>query len=166
MLESDASNMQIRNTATLPGLDTIDSAIIDILRSDGRATNQDIARRLSITAATVSARLRRLEESKSMRVVAVADFAAHDYKILIAIGVRVMDRNPADVARDLAKLPEVFSINLMCGPVDIELLVTLREFDEINVFLADHVAQIPGVSELLPGIAADIVKFEFSVAPL
>jgi Lrp/AsnC family transcriptional regulator for asnA, asnC and gidA len=158
--------MQIRNSPTIPGLDEIDSAIIDLLRSDGRATNQDIAQRLSITAATVSARLRRLEESKSMRVVAVADFAAHDYKILIAIGVRVMGRSPADVACDLANLPEVFSVNLMCGPVDIELLVTLSEFDEINVFLADHVARIPGVSELLPGIAADIVKFEFSVAPL
>jgi Lrp/AsnC family transcriptional regulator, leucine-responsive regulatory protein len=158
--------MQIRDSVPLPGLDTIDSAIIDILRSDGRATNQEIAQRLSITAATVSARLRRLEESNSMRVVAVADFAAHDYKILIAVGVEVIGRDPNDVARDLAKLPEVFSINLMCGPVDIELLVTLREFDEINVFLADHVARIPGVSELHPGIAADILKFEFNVAPL
>jgi Lrp/AsnC family transcriptional regulator for asnA, asnC and gidA len=158
--------MQIRSSATILGLDTIDTAIIDILRSNGRATNQEIARCLSITAATVSARVRRLEESKSMRVVAVADFAAHGYKILIAVGVQVVGRDPADVARDLAKLPEVFSINLMCGPVDIELLVALREFEEINVFLADHVARIAGVSELHPGIAADIVKFEFSVAPL
>lgn len=158
--------MQIRDTAKASGLDPIDSRIIEILRSDGRASNQQIAERLSVTAATVSARLRRMEDSKVMRVVAVADFAAHDYKILIAVGIRVVGRNAADVARDLVKLPEVFAVNLMCGPLDIELLVTLREFEEINIFLADHVAQIHGVSELYPGIAADIVKFEFSVAPL
>ncbi len=158
--------MQIRDGAKTPVLDSIDSEIIEILRSNGRATNQEIAERLSVTAATVSARLRRMDDSKVMRVVAVADFAAHDYKILIAIGIRVVGRKAADVARDLAKLPEVFAINLMCGPFDLELLVTLREFEEVNVFLADHIAQIPGVGELHPGIAADIVKFEFNVAPL
>jgi Lrp/AsnC family leucine-responsive transcriptional regulator len=158
--------MQIRDTAKTPVLDSVDSEIIEILRSNGRATNQEIAERLSVTAATVSARLRRMEDSKVMRVVAVADFAAHDYKILIAVGIRVVSRSAADVARDLARLPEVFAVNLMCGPVDLELLVTLREFEEVNVFLADHVARIPGVSELIPGIAADIVKFEFNVAPL
>lgn len=158
--------MQIRDGVKAPVFDAVDSEIVEILRSNGRATNQEIAERMSVTAATVSARLRRMEDSKAMRVVAVADFTAHDYKILIAVGIRVMGRNAADVARDLSKLPEVFSINRMCGPLDLELLVTLHEFDEISVFLADHVAKIAGVSELHSGIAADIVKFEFNVAPL
>lgn len=159
--------MKISNGANGPlELDEVDSGIIEILRANGRATNQDIADQLSISAATVSSRLRRLEESKAMRVVAVADFAAHGYNILIAVGVKVLGRDAADVARDLAKLPEVFSVHLMHGPFDLELLVGLRTFEEINVFLTDHIARIPGVFELSPGIAADIVKFEFSVAPL
>lgn len=159
--------MKIRNGANgALELDDIDSRIIEILRSNGRATNQEIADKLSISAATVSSRLRRLEESKAMRVVAVADFAAHGYNILIAVGVRVLGRDAADVGRDLAKLPEVFSVHVMHGPFDLEVLVGLRKFEEINVFLTDHVARIPGVNELSPGIAADIVKFEFNVAPL
>lgn len=159
--------MKIRNGAedTLE-LDEVDWGIIEILRSDGRATNQEIADKLSISAATVSARIRRLEESNSMRVVAVADFAAHGYDILIAVGVKVFGRDAADVGRDLARLPEVFSVHLMHGPYDLEILVGLRKFEEINLFLTDHIARIPGVHELSPGIAADIVKFEFNVAPL
>lgn len=153
-------------TDTVPTLDELDRGIINILRSNGRATNQAIAHRLSVSAATVSARLRRLEESKAMRVVAVADFSAHGYNILMAVGIKVFGRDAGDVARDLAKLPEVFSIHLTNGPYDLELLVGLRDFDEINIFLTDHVAHISGVFELSPGIAADIVKFEFSVAPL
>lgn len=160
--------MQIRKgrRAAGAGLDAVDEAIIDILRSNGRATNQEIADRLSITAGTVSARLNRLEESKAMKVVAVADFAAHGYNMLIATGVKVLGRPVAEVARELAALPEVFSLHLMNGNYDIEMLVILHEFEEINTFLLDHVAKIPGISEINPGIAANIAKFEFNVAPL
>jgi Lrp/AsnC family transcriptional regulator for asnA, asnC and gidA len=160
--------MQIRSgkRATPLVLDEVDQGIIEILRGNGRATNQEIADRLSITAATVSARLKRLEESKAVRVVAVADFGAHDYDILIAVGVVVHGRDVADVAQDLARLPEVFSINIMSGRYDLEILVVLRDFNEIKMFLTDHVAAIEGVHALDPAIAADILKFEFNVAPL
>lgn len=144
----------------------VDEAIVEILRSNGRATNQEIADRLSITAATVSGRLHRLEESRAMKVVAVADFAACGYNILIATGIKVVGRPVIEVARDLAALPEVFSLHIMNGPCDIEMLVTLHDFEEINTFLLEHVSKIPGISEVRPGIAADIVKFEFNVAPL
>lgn len=160
--------MQIRSGKTLspPSLDALDQGIIEILRQNGRATNQEIADRLSVTAATVSSRLKRLEAMRAARVVAVTDFAAHGYNVLIAVGVKVQGRDVREVARDLARLPEVFSANIMNGAHDIELLVALRDFSEINVFLTDHVAGISGVSELSPGIAADIVKFEFNVVPL
>ena len=160
--------MQMRSGKTLtpPQLDAVDQGIVEILRVNGRATNQEIARRLSINAATVSSRLRRLEEQGALRVVAVTDFSAHGYNVLIAVGVKVLGRDVHEVARDLARLPEVFSSNIMNGPHEIELLVALRDFSEINLFLTDHVAGIAGVDELSPGIAADITKFEFNVAPL
>ncbi len=160
--------MQIRSgkTSAPPVLDPLDLGIIEILRSNGRATNQEIAERLSVTAATVSSRLRRLEESGACRVIAVTDFAAHDYNVLIVVGIKVRKREVSDVARDLARLPEVLSVNIMSGAHDIELLVALHDFTEINLFLMEHVAGIAGVGSLTPGIAADIIKFEFNVVPL
>ena len=58
--------MQIRNGKSFvaPSLDELDSNIIELLRSNGRATNQEIAEKLSVTPATVSARLRRMEEAR------------------------------------------------------------------------------------------------------
>ena len=44
-------------------MDDIDRAIVVHLRRNGRATNQQIADQLSLTAATVSARIRRMEEA-------------------------------------------------------------------------------------------------------
>lgn len=149
-----------------PELDATDQAIIDVLREGGRLTNQEIAERLSITRATVSTRIRRLEEMNAMRVVAVSDFSAHGYNILIALAVQVHGRRAEDVAEDLARLPEVFSIHLMTGPHDLELLIALKDFSDVNLFLHDHLAKIPGISHMEPGIAAEMVKFEFNVAPL
>jgi Lrp/AsnC family transcriptional regulator for asnA, asnC and gidA len=160
--------MQIRSGKSFiaPSLDELDSSIIDLLRANGRVTNQEIAEKLSVTAATVSARLRRMEEARVMRVVAVTDFSAHNYNVLIALGVKVQGRDVGDVGRELALLPEVLSVNVMNGQHELELLVALHDFSEINMLLSDHIAAIAGVTEISPGIAADIVKFEFNVVPL
>lgn len=151
---------------TAPSLDALDTSIIEILRKDGRATNQDIANNLSVTAATVSARLQKMEESRAMRVVAVTDFGALGYNVIIALGVQVRGRSVQDVGRDLAAFPEVLSVNVMNGENDLELMVALHDFSEIQQFLYDHIGGIEGVARIESGIAADIVKFEFNVAPL
>ena len=160
--------MQIRSgrTMTPPALDALDTNIMEILRTDGRATNQDIAKQLSVTAATVSARLQKLEDSRAMRVVAVTDFAALGYNFIIALGVQVRGRDVHEVGRDLAAFPEVLSVNVMNGRNELEALVALHDFAEIQRFLYDHIAAVEGVDHIEAGIAADIVKYEFNVAPL
>ncbi|MCP1471747.1 Lrp/AsnC family transcriptional regulator for asnA, asnC and gidA [Sphingobium sp. OAS761] len=160
--------MQIRSGRPMaaPSLDALDASIIEILRTDGRATNQDIAKKLSVTAATVSARLQKMEDARAMRVVAVTDFAALGYNVIIALGVKVQGRGLSDVGRDLAALPEVLSVNVMNGRTDLELLVALHDFSDIQHFLYDHIARVDGVAHIEAGIAADILKFEFNVAPL
>ena len=147
-------------------LDAIDQKIIAILRKDGRATNQEVARRLGMAAATVSARIRRLEASKAMKVVAVTDFAAIGYKVLLAVGVQVQGRPAEHVAQDLAKLPEVFSVHVVTGARDIETLVALHDFDELHSLLLRDMAKIKGIRNIECGIAAEVVKYNFEVAPI
>jgi Lrp/AsnC family transcriptional regulator for asnA, asnC and gidA len=107
-----------------------------------------------------------MEEARVMRVVAVTDFAAHGYNVIIALGVKVQGRDIGDVGRDLAELPQVLSVNVMNGDYDIELLVALHDFSEVQNFLFQHIAVIDGVMHIASGIAVDIVKFEFNVVPL
>jgi Lrp/AsnC family transcriptional regulator for asnA, asnC and gidA len=146
--------------------DETDRKILDLLKANGRATNQKIARILRISAATVSARIRQMEDAKAMKVVAATDFAAFGYNILIAIGVEVQGRAAEAVAEELALLPEILSINLVTGAKDIEILLAAREFSELRDFLLNHIAAIKGVRSLSPAIAVDIVKYDFDVAPL
>ena len=149
-----------------PEVDATDLAIIELLRQNGRITNQAIAEALSITPATVAARIRRLEDSQAMRVVAISDFSAHGLNILLAIGIDVHGRPAAEVAQDLAAFPEVVAVHLSTGRHDIEILVALGDYQEIGTFLHEHVGKVAGVDRLDPGIAVDVAKYEFNVAPL
>ena len=154
-----------RDTVDSYELDELDLKIIAALKADGRATNQDIARGLKLAPATVSARIRRLEELNAMRVVAVTDFAALGLDVLLAVGIEVQGRAAEDVAAELAKLPEVFAVHLVTGARDIEILVALRDFAGLQPFLLEDVAAVRGIRSLTAGIAVDIVKFEFDRTP-
>jgi Lrp/AsnC family transcriptional regulator for asnA, asnC and gidA len=145
-------------------LDEIDRKIMLALKADGRATNQQIATSLKITAATVSARIRRLERANAMRVVAVTDFAALGYKVLLAIGIEVAGRPAEKVAHDLAKLPGIFAVHLVTGAREIEILVGLRDFDDLEPFLLRDVAKVRGIHSIAASVAADIVKYNFDQA--
>jgi Lrp/AsnC family leucine-responsive transcriptional regulator len=147
-------------------LDEIDRKIIAILRSDGRAGNREIAKRLRIVAATVSARIRRLQQANVIRVVAVTDFAAVGYKVLIALGLQVQGRPADEVAKELAAFPEVFATHVVSGARDIECLVALKEFDDIAVFMRKQMSRIQGIRTIEAGIAHDVLKYNFDVAQI
>jgi len=147
-------------------LDEVDKKIIALLRRNGRATNQELARKLGVAAATVSARIRRLENFKAMKVVAVTDFAALGYKVLLAVGVQVQGRPAEHVAQELARLSEVFSVHVVTGARDIETLVALHDFDELHSLLLRDIAKIKGIRSIECGIAAEVVKYNFEVAPI
>jgi DNA-binding Lrp family transcriptional regulator len=139
-------------------LDETDYAIIELLRADGRLPYRSIARELSLTETTVRARVRRLEESNTMRVVAVTDIEAAGYQMLLAVGVQVEGRAPLDVAHDLAEIPEVFSVNVVVGTHDIEILVVAGDQDGLSDLLSRQLATIPGIRRLTPSLAVDVLK--------
>jgi len=147
-------------------IDDVDRAIVEQLRINGRATNQQIAHELGLTATTVSARIRRMEEADKLRVVAVSDFSAHGYNVLMEVAIEVDGRPAADVVAELAQFPEVFAAHLVTGRYDIDLVVVLRDFDELPQLFLEKCAKIDGIRSMVPAIAVDIIKYKFDVAPI
>ena len=109
--------------------------------SDGRMAYRAIARELDVAENTVRARVRRMEESNAMRVVAVTDIEAAGYGMLLAIGVQVEGRSPEVVAREMAAIPEVFSVNVVVGAQDIEVLVVSRDQAALNELITDKLGR-------------------------
>ena len=147
-------------------VDDIDLAIVELLRINGRATNQQIADKLELTAATVSSRIRRMEKADKLRVVAVADFATHGYNVLMQVAIEVEGRAASEVAEELALLPEVFAAHLVTGRYDIDLLVALHDFGDLQDLLLTKFSEVSGIRSMIPAIALDVVKYKFDVAPI
>ena len=147
-------------------IDSTDRAIVEELRRDGRATNQQIADSLGLTATTVSSRIKRLEDSDQMRVVAVSDFSAHGFDFLMRIAIEIEGRKASEVADELAQLPEVHAAHLVAGRYDIDVLVALSNFDELPTFFLEKIGTIRGIRSMTPAIVVDITKYQFDVAPI
>ncbi len=146
--------------------DDIDRAIVDQLRLNGRATNQQIADRLDLTAATVSSRIRRMEDENTLRVVAVSDFSAHGYNVLMEVAIEVDGRPATEVATELAEFPEVFAAHLVTGRYDIDMLIALHDFDELPDLMLNKLSKVRGIRSMTPAIAVDVIKYKFDVAPI
>lgn len=147
-------------------LDEIDHAIIEWLRKDGRMSFRALARELNIAENTVRSRVRRLEESDTMRVVAVTDIEAAGYGMLLAIGVQVEGRAPEAVAHDLAAIHEVFSVNVVVGTHDVEILVVAEDQIALNDLIGNRLGAVPGVRRLTPALALDVLKNQPDWVPL
>jgi len=147
-------------------IDDVDRNIVALLRTNGRRTNQQIADCLGLTAATVSSRIRRMEDADLLRVVAVSDFAAHGYNLLMEVAIEVDGRPASEVAKELAQFPEVFAAHLVLGRYDIDILVALREGDDRPHMFLEKIARVPGIRTLVPAISVDVVKYQFDVAPI
>lgn len=139
-------------------LDATDQRIIELLRENGRLPYRAIARDLGVTEATVRTRVRHLEDTDVLRVVAVTDLEAAGYSMLLAVGVQVENRAPEAVARDIATIPEVFSVNVVVGAQDIEVLMVAEDQDALQRLLHKRLARVEGVRRLTPALAVDVLK--------
>ncbi|WP_269617716.1 Lrp/AsnC family transcriptional regulator [Zhongshania sp. BJYM1] len=145
-------------------MDEIDHRIVAHLRRDGRMPYKTLANELGLTEATVRARVKRLEEGDSLRVVAVTDYEAVGYTMMLAVGIQVEGR-PADVvAEDLAKFDEVFSVCQVVGTLDIETLAVARDQEHLSELLV-RLGSVPGVRKLEPSIALDVLKNQSNWVP-
>lgn len=146
--------------------DDSDRNIVEQLRLNGRATNQQIAETLGLTATTVSSRIKRMEDSDQLRVVAVSDFSAHGFNFLMEVAIEVDGRAASEVANELARFPEVFAAHLVTGRYDINMLVALHDLNDLAHLLLDEFSQVRGIRSMTPSIVVDIIKYQFDVAPI
>lgn len=126
-------------------LDPLDRQIISILQQDGRASNVDIARRISVSEATVRKRLDRLISERVVRITAVPDPAKIGVSTVTFINLDV-DLSQLDRISDrLSQLPEVRAIYYTSGESDLILEAWFSSGDDLLHFLTRQIATIPGV---------------------
>jgi Lrp/AsnC family transcriptional regulator for asnA, asnC and gidA len=147
-------------------LEPVDEQIIAALRQSGRIANRDLARMINVNEATIRTRLRKLEASNAVRVVAMRDLSAMGFDAIAAVGVQVKGRSANEVGADLAKFEQIITVNVTIGMYDLEIQVVASDIQELDRLLTDEIAHVKGVERLFPGLSMKILKYNPEWAPL
>lgn len=145
-----------------PTLDAIDRDILRLLQADGRLSNQDLARRIGLSPPATHARVRRLERSGVIaRYAAIVDpeLAGFDLLCFVHVGLRGHGRDDVDRFREvIAAVPEVLECHHVTGEHDYLLRVALRGRRDLERFLVERLAPIPGVARIQTSLVIREVK--------
>lgn len=126
-------------------MDELDRKIISLLQTNGRASNAQVARQLSVSEGTVRRRVRRLIRQGIIRVVAVPDPEKLGFGTVALIGLQVDPDKIDRVADQLATLKETQYVAITTGAYDIFIWVSLGSAEELGIFLRTKVGTVPGV---------------------
>jgi|GEM_PF-261160 len=136
--------------------DSLDLRIIDQLRADGRKPAKYIATELGVVEATVTARIRALGEGRVMRVLAQRNMGRLNDRIACFIEVSVRGRSIDDVARELAGIEAVASVNVSVGSPEVLLYAFVENNLQVVSLLQNEIGRVPGVDRIEVHIALDV----------
>ncbi len=136
-------------------MDRKDEKILEILKADSSLTTRQISRKTLMPVTTVHNRIRKLREEgvitqytvkvdhrKLGKTFTAILLVSCDYKVLRETG-----RNQHDLVKDMIKLPEVESADIVTGATDIVLRVRTRDVEAFDDFLFKKLQAIPGIEK-------------------
>jgi Lrp/AsnC family leucine-responsive transcriptional regulator len=138
---------------TPSGLDTIDRRILQALQADGRATYDELAQAVGLSASATLRRVKRLEESGVVAgYVALVDPARVGLPLTAYISVRLAKtgatRNPVDdFAAAVQTWPEVVECAALTGEMDYLLRVLVRDMAHHARFIMEQLLRHPSVMD-------------------
>jgi DNA-binding Lrp family transcriptional regulator len=145
----------------LANLDQIDRLILREVQRE-EISQVELARRIALSPAAVSTRLRRLHELGYIRkVVALVDREKIGFDLLCIVGV-TLERHSTEQVQAfhaaIQQLPEVLECYSVTGEFDYLLKVVARNRKELEQFLLEKLTHIPDVARMTTSIVLSEVK--------
>ncbi len=132
-------------------LDRTDRRILEILQSDARISNLDLADKVGLSPTPCARRVKRLEDSGLIGAhVTLLNQAALGLKLTAYIGI-TMDRHTPDrfqaFETEVSSYPEVVECSVVTGQsADYLLKVVVPDMEFYEQFLLGRLTRIPGVT--------------------
>jgi Lrp/AsnC family transcriptional regulator, regulator for asnA, asnC and gidA len=136
--------------------DQLNRAIVRLLQEDGRLPFKTIARKLGVSEGTVRNRVGWMKCAGMLRIVAVADPTAINYRADAMLGVKVAPSStPAKVAERLSVHPQVVYILWVSGRFDLLVEVVCESDEDFLDFLSKHCFDQDDIAslEVMTGLA-------------
>jgi Lrp/AsnC family transcriptional regulator len=150
-----------------PGLDSIDLQILRLLQEDASLSSAQIAERVGLSASPCWRRIQRLERAGLIRRrVALLDPQKLGLGIVVFASVKLTAHGHEALPQfeeAVEKYPEVMECYTVSGGVDYLLRVVTRDVHSYELFLRNHLTQLPMVAEVHSRIAITQVKYTTAI---
>jgi Lrp/AsnC family leucine-responsive transcriptional regulator len=149
-------------------LDDLDAEILELLQSDGRVSNAELARQINLSQPAVHNRIRRLERlGYILQYVALLDREKIGYDLLCFINVNIQVHQPDQIEtfrNMILRMPEVLECYHITGEHDYLLKVVLRNRKDLERFVVDKLTPIPGIARIQTSLVLREVKSTMALA--
>lgn len=127
--------------------DKLNRSIIAALQRDGRTAFSEIAQELRVSEGTIRNRVSSMKRAGMLRIVAIADPVAAEYKTDAMLGLKIAPgHTPQEVAERLATLPDVVYILWVSGRFDLLVEVVSNDRDGLLAFLETEIHGQPDIA--------------------
>ena len=142
-------------------LDNVDLQILDLMQSNARISNADLARELNMAPSAMLERVKKLEQKKVIKQYCTAiDPSAVQQKLLAFIFIKSKEGFTccSDTAQELAKLPEVQEVHHIAGEDCFLVKVRTADSSALMAFMRNSLQKIPNILSTKTTIVLETVK--------
>jgi Lrp/AsnC family leucine-responsive transcriptional regulator len=141
-------------------MDAIDRQILNILQSDARTPNAELARQVGMAPSAVLERVRKLEERQVIRgYEARLNPRSLELGLLAFVYVRTDERiGSPEAEKQLAELSEVQEVHHIAGEDCFLVKVRIADTDALQTLLRERIGAIPTVRSTRTTIVLATVK--------
>ncbi|AJY42767.1 asnC-type helix-turn-helix domain protein [Burkholderia humptydooensis] len=145
-------------------LDALDYQIVRELQDDGRRAFREIARNVNVPEATVRTRIKRLQDSGIVQILAFTNPWKLGRAKLAVLFVEVDPRDHDRTVDHLGRWSEVVYLSTILGDADLCVQVLCRDDEELFV-LQQRIRGMPGVREVRMVHEVKVHKIRFTLPP-
>lgn len=143
-------------------MDDLDLIILEKLQENGRISNAELSRQLSLSQPAIHNRIKRLErDGYIQKYVAVLDRELIGYDLLcfIHISIQLHQLQQIEAFRETINgLPQVLECHHVTGEFDYLLKIVTRNRKDLERFVIDKLTPIPGVARIQTSLVFHEVK--------
>ena len=141
-------------------MDDLDTDILRSLIKNSRITLSQMSKEIDAPDATISNRLKKLENDVIKRYTIILDWEKIGLDITTIIIIQTESEKHESVKEELSKLEEVSEVYSVSGEYDILIKVWVRDIEELNQLMNTKIRSVDGVEDLTEMIVMERVKEE------
>jgi Lrp/AsnC family transcriptional regulator for asnA, asnC and gidA len=141
-------------------MDDVDTAILRSLIKNSRISLSQMSKEIDVPDATISNRLKKLENEVIKRYTVILDWQKIGLDITTIIIIQTESELHEFVKEELSKLDEVSEVYSVSGEYDILIKVWVSNIEELNKLMNSKIRSIDGVEDLTEMIVMERVKEE------